>query len=75
MLFTTASLLATLSWLAISQIQMVEAEHGDGDEGTIMGPAAFLWPEDRNWNAAYDNIGPCGSAASIGNRTIFPLSM
>lgn len=50
------------------------AAHGDGDEGTIMGPAAFLWPENRAWSAAYDNTGPCGSASGVTNRTMFPLS-
>lgn len=51
------------------------ATHGEGDEGTIMGPVAFLWPEDRAWNAAYDNLGPCGSSStSPTNRTEFPLS-
>jgi len=49
------------------------AQHGEGDEGTIMGPVAFLWPDDRKWDAAFDNAGPCGSPAGVGNRTIFPL--
>lgn len=40
-----------------------------------MGPAAFLWPPDRLWNAGIDNTPPCGSVASVGNRTQFPLSM
>jgi hypothetical protein len=40
-----------------------------------MGPAAFLWPPDRTWSAAKDNTPPCGSAAGVGNRTSFPLSM
>lgn len=48
--------------------------HGEGDEGTIMGPVAFLWPENRNWTAAYDNTGPCGSSTGVTNRTEFPLS-
>lgn len=48
--------------------------HGEGAEGTEMGPVAFLWPPDRNWTAAADNVGPCGSPAGPSNRTIFPLS-
>ncbi len=39
-----------------------------------MGPAAFMWPPDRVWSAALDNTAPCGSSASVGNRTQFPLS-
>ncbi|KAF2031751.1 hypothetical protein EK21DRAFT_62439 [Setomelanomma holmii] len=48
--------------------------HGEGAEGTEMGPVAFMWPADRIWDAAHDNTGPCGSAAGPSNRTIFPLS-
>ncbi|KAI3321678.1 hypothetical protein HD806DRAFT_545876 [Xylariaceae sp. AK1471] len=48
--------------------------HGEGTEGIVQGPVAFLWPEDRPWSAAVDNVGPCGSASNVGNRTIFPLS-
>lgn len=32
------------------------------------------WPADRPWNAADDNIGPCGSKGGPTNRTIYPLS-
>jgi hypothetical protein len=39
-----------------------------------MGPAAFMWPTDRVWSGDMDNKGPCGSSASAGNRTEFPLS-
>ncbi|ERT00457.1 hypothetical protein HMPREF1624_03830 [Sporothrix schenckii ATCC 58251] len=53
---------------------VVRAAHGDGDEGSIMGPVAFLWPDDRNWSAAADNNGPCGSTEGVTNRTLFPLS-
>ncbi|KAJ4392279.1 hypothetical protein N0V93_005904 [Gnomoniopsis smithogilvyi] len=59
---------------ALSVAATVRAAHGDGDEGTIMGPAAFLWPENRAWSAAYDNTGPCGSASGVTNRTMFPLT-
>ena len=47
--------------------------HGQDAEGTVQGPIAFLWPEDRPWSAAMDNMGPCGSSGSVINRTSFPL--
>ncbi|KAK7909256.1 hypothetical protein PG985_015134 [Apiospora marii] len=53
---------------------MAQQFHGQGAEGTEMGPVAFLWPSDRPWSAAADNISPCGSASGVTNRTIFPLS-
>ena len=49
------------------------AAHGDSYEGTVMGPVAFLWPDDRVWDSADDNIGPCGSSDGPANRTTFPL--
>ncbi|KAI8948052.1 hypothetical protein F4801DRAFT_558484 [Xylaria longipes] len=49
-------------------------DHGQGAEGTVQGPVAFLWPEDRPWSAATDNVGPCGSPSKAANRTEFPLS-
>ncbi|KAI0551717.1 hypothetical protein F4679DRAFT_122675 [Xylaria curta] len=48
--------------------------HGQDAEGTVQGPVAFLWPEDRPWTAAADNVGPCGSPNTVTNRTEFPLS-
>ncbi|POR37864.1 Cytokine inducing-glycoprotein [Tolypocladium paradoxum] len=39
-----------------------------------MGPAAFMWPADRVWSGDMDNQAPCGSRASPGNRTNFPLT-
>lgn len=39
-----------------------------------MGPAAFWWPPDRVWAEKMDNTAPCGSAAGVTNRTLFPLS-
>ncbi|KAI1096109.1 hypothetical protein F5B19DRAFT_220874 [Rostrohypoxylon terebratum] len=48
--------------------------HGEGLEGTVMGPVAFLWPDDRPWSASADNSGPCGSSSGVSNRTIFPLT-
>lgn len=38
-----------------------------------LGPAAFMWPPDRLWSEQTDNTPPCGSAASVTNRTLFPL--
>ncbi|KAI3536159.1 WSC2 [Colletotrichum abscissum] len=38
-----------------------------------MGPAAFLWPPDREWSADADNTAPCGSTNGPGVRTEFPL--
>ncbi|GKT46880.1 uncharacterized protein ColSpa_07061 [Colletotrichum spaethianum] len=38
-----------------------------------MGPAAFLWPPDREWSADVDNTAPCGSTNGPGIRTEFPL--
>lgn len=64
----------TSTLAALSLAMGARAAHGDGVEGTIMGPVAFLWPEDRSWGAAYDNSGPCGSRSSVTNRTEFPLS-
>ncbi|KAJ5253887.1 hypothetical protein N7524_011067 [Penicillium chrysogenum] len=46
--------------------------HGD-EASTEMGPAAFMWPPDRLWGAAYDNNAPCGSSTGPVNRTSFPL--
>ncbi|KAI0508440.1 hypothetical protein F5B22DRAFT_649934 [Xylaria bambusicola] len=48
--------------------------HGEGTEGTVQGPVAFLWPEDRPWSSSTDNSGPCGSPNGVINRTSFPLS-
>ncbi|KAK5637440.1 hypothetical protein RRF57_013155 [Xylaria bambusicola] len=48
--------------------------HGEGAEGTVQGPVAFLWPENRPWSANTDNSGPCGSPNGVINRTSFPLS-
>ena len=48
------------------------AQHGS-EYAETMGPVAFMWPPDREWGAAQDNTAPCGSAASVTNRTQFPL--
>lgn len=57
--------------LALSAVGL--CAHGD-EASTEMGPAAFLWPPDRLWGAAYDNNAPCGSSTGAVNRTNFPLS-
>ncbi|KAJ9133032.1 Gpi anchored protein [Pleurostoma richardsiae] len=57
-----------------SLIMAAEEAHGEGAEGSIMGPVAFLWPDDRPWSADADNTAPCGSSSGVVNRTIFPLS-
>ncbi|KAM0433546.1 hypothetical protein ACHAPT_004426 [Fusarium lateritium] len=38
-----------------------------------MGPAAFMWPNDREWKADGDREAPCGSTAAVGKRNKFPL--
>ncbi|KAL6231118.1 hypothetical protein BDW75DRAFT_248096 [Aspergillus navahoensis] len=63
---TYFSLLIALSTLAMTQA------HGE-EAAEEMGPAAFLWPPDRTWGAAYDNNAPCGSVSGVSNRTDFPL--
>ncbi|KAK6343873.1 hypothetical protein TWF696_007526 [Orbilia brochopaga] len=59
--------------VAASATAVSAAVHGEGAEGSIMGPVAFLWPEDRPWSAAADNTAPCGSTSGPMNRTAFPL--
>ncbi|OTA64660.1 hypothetical protein K449DRAFT_421242 [Hypoxylon sp. EC38] len=69
------SQLSYLAALAGSQLVVGDGEvHGQGLEGTVMGPVAFLWPDDRPWSASADNIAPCGSTSGVTNRTIFPLT-
>ncbi|CAG8147343.1 unnamed protein product [Penicillium nalgiovense] len=61
-----------IALLALSAIGGLCA-HGD-EASTEMGPAAFMWPPDRLWRAAYDNNAPCGSSTGPVNRTSFPLN-
>ncbi|KAL1880057.1 hypothetical protein Daus18300_001420 [Diaporthe australafricana] len=68
--FTTT--LATLTSLATAA--RAAEVHGANAEGTVMGPVAFLWPDDRPWSASHDNSGPCGSVDGVTNRTQFPIS-
>ena len=48
--------------------------HEDSHTSSEMGPAAFMWPEDRPWSADADNTPPCGSSSGVGERTEFPMS-
>ncbi|KAF2854697.1 hypothetical protein T440DRAFT_416174, partial [Plenodomus tracheiphilus IPT5] len=63
-----------LSFFAVLPAWVSAQAHGEGEEGSSMGPVAFMWPNDRIWDAAHDNTAPCGSTAGPSNRTIFPLS-
>ncbi|KAI5862077.1 hypothetical protein GGS23DRAFT_597701 [Durotheca rogersii] len=67
------SQLSYLAALAGSQLAAGQA-HGEGLQGTVMGPVAFLWPKGRPWSAETDNTGPCGSPSGPTTRTNFPLS-
>ncbi|KAF3770594.1 hypothetical protein M406DRAFT_66997 [Cryphonectria parasitica EP155] len=67
---------STLAALGLAMGTRAET-HGEGDEGTIMGPVAFLWPDDRNWTAAYDNTAQGEVALSIADdawRVAFYIS-
>ncbi|KAF2169143.1 hypothetical protein M409DRAFT_20369 [Zasmidium cellare ATCC 36951] len=55
-------------------LQGLVAAHGDSHSSSEMGPAAFMWPEDRPWSADADNTPPCGSSSGVGERTEFPLT-
>lgn len=63
-----------LSLFALLPVLASAQTHGEGEEGSSMGPAAFLWPSDRPWDTSNDNTAPCGSASGPSNRTIYPLS-
>lgn len=71
MFSNTAASLVALTFLP--GLALAAEAHGASAQGTVMGPAAFLWPADRPWSGLMDNIGPCGSSVSEGNRTDFPL--
>ncbi|KAJ5375693.1 hypothetical protein N7517_007699 [Penicillium concentricum] len=61
------------TYIALLALSAIGAcAHGE-EASTEMGPAAFLWPPDRLWGAAYDNNAPCGSSTGAVNRTNFPL--
>ncbi|KAF7551494.1 hypothetical protein G7Z17_g4990 [Cylindrodendrum hubeiense] len=66
------SLKSFLGGLAVMAASTYAAtDLGSADE---MGPAAFMWPADRVWAASMDNTAPCGSVASAGNRSEFPMN-
>ncbi|KAJ3538334.1 hypothetical protein NM208_g5952 [Fusarium decemcellulare] len=66
-----ASFRSIFGGLAVMAVSVYAAiDTGSADE---MGPAAFMWPADRVWSASMDNTAPCGSVASPGNRSEFPL--
>ncbi|KID94845.1 wsc2, partial [Metarhizium majus ARSEF 297] len=65
------ALMRLLAVLAMATSVATAANPTSSDD---MGPAAFMWPEDRVWSAAADNTAPCGSVARVGNRTNFPLT-
>jgi hypothetical protein len=64
-------LLALVPFVSCQDDTPTDASVTDED----MGPAAFMWPPDRVWSGDMDNKAPCGSRASVGNRTEFPLSV
>jgi hypothetical protein len=66
--------LAGFSVLALLAAVGAAVSNGVGEEGSTMGPVAFLWPKGRPWAASTENIGPCGSGSAISKRTLFPLS-
>jgi hypothetical protein len=63
--------LQSILLLAVAAAAGVQGAEGAADD---MGPAAIMWPPDRAWSAQADNTAPCGSVASVANRTGFPLS-
>ena len=42
-------LASALTALATCQAVLAEDRHGQGSEGTVMGPVAFMWPDDRKY--------------------------
>ncbi|QPG74044.1 hypothetical protein FOA43_001363 [Brettanomyces nanus] len=47
-------------------------EHGS-EFANSMGEVAMLFPDDREWSEEAEIIAPCGSYASVVNRTDFPI--
>jgi hypothetical protein len=67
------NLVVAVSALTAPQLaQAADEVHGQGVQGTVMGPVAFMWPSDRVWSGSEDNVAPCGNAA-IMNRTDYPV--
>ena len=42
-------LVSVAAALAACRFVHAEERHGEGSEGTVMGPVAFLWPDDRKY--------------------------
>jgi len=42
-------LASILTALAAWQFVKAEDHHGQGAEGSVMGPVAFMWPDDRKY--------------------------
>ena len=62
--------------LAVSRLAIAEpyATSATSVE-SVTAPVNFLWPEERPWYATYQNESPCGTNASVGSRTDFPLGI
>ncbi|KAF4548213.1 Hypothetical protein D9617_30g011170 [Elsinoe fawcettii] len=67
-----SSALFTLAVTLLAGRSYAQETHGS-EAAKSMGPAAFMWPPDREWGAAQDNTAPCGSASGVVNRSDFPL--
>ncbi|KAF4461612.1 WSC2 Glucoamylase III (alpha-14-glucan-glucosidase) [Fusarium albosuccineum] len=74
-------MLKNLLLLGLASFAVAQSEdESQADESSAsvtddeMGPAAFMWPPDRVWSGDMDNQAPCGSRASPGNRTDFPIN-
>ncbi|KAK7424086.1 hypothetical protein QQX98_000696 [Neonectria punicea] len=68
----------SILFLALASLAVSRPDDDNPSSSSVtddeMGPAAFMWPSDRVWAGDMDNQAPCGSRASPGNRTEFPLS-
>ena len=42
-----SKLVSLLTALVACRVVYAEDRHGQGAEGSIMGPVAFMWPDDR----------------------------
>jgi len=52
---------------ALAACQLVHADdkkHGQGSEGTVMGPVAFMWPDDRKY-ACFLPFVPSGASLRL----------
>ncbi|KAL2678977.1 hypothetical protein Neosp_009731 [[Neocosmospora] mangrovei] len=67
-------LLLGLATFVVGQSDDDDIPTGSSVTDDEMGPAAFMWPADRVWAGDVDNRAPCGSRASAGNRTEFPMT-